>query len=116
MKDFTRIRLRLLIAAGTATAILFGCSPKIEPAAVGKWRAANGNDTMEFRTDGSCQGQDQYGRVVSGKFAFVDAEHERCQGGAEWRRTCIDRAKWFGETLPETKVSLEFPSRTSGSW
>jgi hypothetical protein len=66
-----------LVVAGIAAAILSGCSRKIEPAAVGKWQAASGKETMEFRSDGSCQGQDQYGRVVSGNFASVDAEHIR---------------------------------------
>ena len=75
----TRRGLWLLVAAGIAAAILSGCSRKIEPAAVGKWQAASGKETMEFRSDGSCQGQDQYGRVVSGNFAFVDAEHIRLE-------------------------------------
>ena len=79
MKHSIRRPFWLLIAAGMVTAILSGCSPKIEPAAVGKWRTAGGNETMEFRADGSCQGQDQYGRAVSGKFAFVDAEHIRLE-------------------------------------
>ena len=79
MKHSTRRLFWLMVAAGAVTAILSGCSPKIEPAAVGKWRTASGNETMEFRSDGSCQGQDQYGRVVSGKFAFVDAEHIRLE-------------------------------------
>ena len=77
MIHFTRRGVWLLVAAGIAAAILSGCSRKIEPAAVGKWQAATGKETMEFRSDGRCQGQDQYGRVVSGDFAFVDAEHIR---------------------------------------
>ena len=79
MKHSTRRPFGLFITAATASFILSGCSHKIETAAVGKWRAAGGNQTMEFRAHGTCQGQDQYSRLVSGNFAFEDAEHIRLE-------------------------------------
>ena len=70
-------------------AVLAGCSPKVKSAALGKWRAEGSNATLEFRSDGTCQGNDQYGRVVSGKFAFVDADHVKL----ELTTTSEDKAK-----------------------
>jgi hypothetical protein len=66
MKSFA-----LFIAGSVVAVVLSACSPKINPTALGKWRLEGRNETMEFRGDGTCQGMDQYGRVVSGKFAFL---------------------------------------------
>ena len=71
--------LFLLILGWAIYVVLAGCSPKIKSIALGKWRVEGGNQVMEFRNDGTCQGSDSYGRVVSGKFAFVDAEHVKIE-------------------------------------
>ncbi len=34
---------------------------------------------MEFRSDGTSQGIDRYGRVVSGTFTFIDPEHMKLE-------------------------------------
>jgi|SRR5690348_17343063 len=90
MNDSTRRRpLSLLIVGCTMAVVLSGCSPKVKSAALGKWRADGSNETMEFRSDGTCQGNDRYGRVVSGKFAFVDADHVK----VDLTTTSEDKAK-----------------------
>jgi len=34
---------------------------------------------MEFSSDGTCKGSDSYGRVVTGKFTFIDADHMKVE-------------------------------------
>jgi hypothetical protein len=58
---------------------LAGCSPKINKAALGKWRTESSNETLEFSSDGTCQGHDRYGREVSGKYVFIDADHVKLE-------------------------------------
>ncbi len=54
---------------------LSGCSRSVQSAAVGKWQVKGTKETMEFHSNGTCQGTDRYGRTVTGKFAFIDADH-----------------------------------------
>ncbi len=76
MKTFKKQRLWFFLAASTLMVCVSGCSRGIHSGAIGKWRAA-GNDgqTIEFRSDGTFQGIDQYGRALSGNFGFTDPEH-----------------------------------------
>lgn len=76
MSRFSVQPVWLFIASNALAVCLWGCSRPIHSAAVGKWRAA-GNDAqnMEFRSDGTFQGTDRYGRALTGNFSFTDAEH-----------------------------------------
>ena len=46
---------------------------------VGKWQINDGEETMEFRDDGTCVGLDRYGRVVVGTFSLRDGNHMKLE-------------------------------------
>ena len=54
-----------------------GCSAKVKSPAIGSWRGEDGNETVEFHSDGTLRGIDKYGRPLTGSFEFVDADRVR---------------------------------------
>ena len=57
--------------------LLVACKPKSNARAVGNWQAKDSKETIEFRSDGTCHGVDEYGRVVTGSFTLLDDERFR---------------------------------------
>jgi hypothetical protein len=84
-----RPSLSLVIVGCAMVLALAGCSPKVKSAALGKWQVKDSKEAMEFRSDGTCQGSDSDGRVVSGTFAFLDADHIK----VDLTTTAEDKAK-----------------------
>ena len=79
----------VIIVGGAIALALSACSANVKSGISGKWQVNGSKETMEFRRDGTCRGSDKYGGVVTGKFAFVDADHIK----VELTTTSVDKAK-----------------------
>jgi RNA polymerase sigma factor (sigma-70 family) len=88
LKTMTVATAALLLALGTVTVItmstmgLFRPSRQVTPAVTaltGKWQLDGSKETMEFHSDGTCQGSDRYGRRMSGKFTFIESDRIRIE-------------------------------------
>ena len=85
MNTSNKFATMMIIAWCSLVLVLSGCTPSTKSGtgakavAGGKWRVNNSKETMEFSSDGTCRGSDSYGRVVTGKFTFIDSDHMKVE-------------------------------------
>lgn len=59
--------------------VILGCRPTNEEAVIGHWHASGGKEEIEFQSDGTLRGIDEYGRPLSGSFTRIDQERIRIE-------------------------------------
>ena len=60
---------------GAFLLVLSACANHPKSPVIGKWVDPVKKDTMEFRSDGTLQGVDGYGRPLTGTFKLLEANH-----------------------------------------
>ena len=66
-------------ASIVAVGVLLGCRAKEKEAAIGNWQASSGKERIEFQSDGTLRGVDEYGRPLSGSFTRIDRQRIRME-------------------------------------
>jgi len=59
--------------------VILGCRSKKQETAIGSWHKTEGKERIEFHSDGTLRGVDEYGRPLSGSFTRIDGERVRIE-------------------------------------